>query len=135
MRISRSLLIAIPLIFAAAGYAYWTTYQGQKYQSHLGGDLRERLGFTHGSPYVIAGEEKIEVFTVYPEADGFLYAAGFRSGDIVTSESITGFYRLLYQNAGKPVSVVVVPGGDGPPISLRKKRKFEFTLPDDASRN
>lgn len=94
-----------------------------------GPELRSEFGFVSGSPYVRAGEKEVEVFTIHPVKGGYLDKVGFRDGDIVTSDSITGFYKLLYNSRGETVSVQVVKGGDGAPIDQREIKTLTFTIP------
>jgi len=115
------------VVFAA--WAWWISNQAEIYQGEYGPELRREFGFSTGSPYIRAGEEKIEVFTIHPEKGGFMGKAGFRDGDIVISESFTGFYKLLYNSRGSAVSVKVVKGGDGPPLDQRQTRTLTFIVP------
>ena len=108
----------------------WIASQAELYQRELGTQLREEFRFSHGSPYIQSGRERIEVFTIYPEPNGFMHDAGFNNGDIIISESITGFYKLLYKSKGKKVSVDVVGGGDGPPLVDRDIKTLTFRVPD-----
>lgn len=111
-------------------YIKWTANQAKLYQTEYGQLLREELGFTHGSPYVMAGEKKIEVFTIYPKKEKLLHAYVFREGDILISESITGFYKLLFHSKGNKDSIDVVDAGDGLPIKERDMRTLTFKVPE-----
>lgn len=108
---------------------WWITSQAQLYQSEYGPGLRREFHFNHGSPYIVVEGERKEVFTIYPKLGGLLYEAGFRDGDIIVSESITGFYKLLYHSRGRQASVDVVDGGDGPPLEERELRVITFNIP------
>jgi len=116
------------LIITSGAFAWimWIQAEAAKYQTDLGPQIRSAYGFSHGSPYIKTGDYRVEVFTVYPDAGGILERAGFRNGDIVVSENITGFYKLLYQSKAKEVTVTVVDGGDGPPVEQRKTRVVSF---------
>ena len=125
-------LIGVITIIIAGSFsvwAWWTSSQAHLYQSKYGPELRNEFGFASGSPYVRAGEKEIEVFTIHPAKGGFLDKVGFMDGDIVTSESITRFYKLLYNSRGRTISIQVVKGGDGPSIDLRETRTLKFTIP------
>ena len=119
----------IVIVGSLSAWVWWTVSQALLYQSEYGPELNSELGFIHGSPYVYAGGKTVEVFTIYPIKGGFLDKVGFREGDIITSESITGFYKLLYHSRGKSISVRMVNGGDGPPISKREIKSLTFTVP------
>ena len=108
----------------------WITSQAALYQTELGSQLREEFGFSHGSPYIQSGTDKVEVFTIYPKPNSFMHDVGFSKGDIIVSESITGFYKLLYKSKGKKVSVNTVSGGDGPPLVDREVKTLTFHIPN-----
>lgn len=108
----------------------WIANQAAFYQTEIGPQLREEFGFNHGSPYIQAGTDKVEVFTIYPKQNGFMHNVGFNEGDIIVSESITGFYKLLYQSKGKKVSVNTLMGGDGPPLDNREVKTLTFHVPN-----
>lgn len=122
-------------IFSLAGIVllliviWWITSQAELYQSKYGPELRREFQFNHGSPYIDVEGERKEVFTIYPKSGSLLYKAGFRDGDIIVSESITGFYKLLYHSRGKQVSVDVVDGGDGQPVEERELRVITINIP------
>ncbi len=130
MKLGRSIgifiLAAIVLLLILI---WWITSQAQLYQSNYGPGLRSEFQFSNGSPYINAGGERKEVFTIYPKPGGLLHNAGFRDGDIIVSESITGFYKLLYHSRGKQVTVEVVDGGDGQPLEERELRLITFEIP------
>jgi hypothetical protein len=69
--------------------------QARHYQDDIGSALERQLGFSHGSPHLVIGEESIEFFTLHPEPGGAFATAGVRERDSVLSHSITGFYRAL----------------------------------------
>jgi len=124
--------IGLVMIIIAGSFSFWvwwTVSQAQIYQSKYGPEIRSEFGFTHGSPYVSAGRKEIEVLTIHPAKGGYMDKVGFRDGDIVTSESITGLYKLLHNSRGETVSVQVAKGGDGLPINQRETRTLTFTIP------
>jgi hypothetical protein len=93
--------------------------------------LKRDLGFDYRSPYFRIGGRLREVMTlegIVP--DGVLARAGIREGDIPLDESsIIGLFRMLESARGSNVAISVVPGGDGPPLEQRPKRKVEFFVP------
>lgn len=107
----------------------WGLYQAHLYQGVYAPELEKELGFTTGSPWVKAGDEKVEVFVIQPVAGGYMGKIGFQDGDIITSHSITEFYKMLYTQRGELVSVDLVDGGDGRPIEERKARTLRFHIP------
>ena len=126
--ISLSVVIGLSVL-TISSFIAWTAYQGHLYQSVYGPELEAELGFTIDSPWVQAGEEKIEVSTIHPEPDGYMDKIGFRDGSIITNHSTTEFYKLLYMQRGRTVSVDVVEGGDGVPIEARKVKTIRFLVP------
>jgi len=96
-----------------------------------GPQVREnsRLAFHHGSPYIRAGGELVEVFTLYPKPESPLALAGVWAGDIVVSHTIREFYKLLHGGRGTSISITVVDGGDGPPLAERTARTVEVQVP------
>ena len=122
-------LVAIIIAGSFLIWAWWTSSQAHLYQSEYGYEIRREFGFTHGSPYVSTGKKEIEVLTIHPVKGGYLDKVGFRDADIVTSESITGFYKLLHKSRGRTISVQVVNGGDGAPIDQRETRTLTFEIP------
>lgn len=107
----------------------WGLYQAHLYQGVYAPELEKDLGFTTGSPRVKAGGENVEVFVIQPVAGGYMGKIGFQDGDIITSHSITEFYKMLYTQRGELVSVDLVDGGDGRPIEERKLRTLRFHIP------
>src|SRR5205807_8053739 len=100
------------------------------YQEHLGTSLERELGFRHGSPYVRCGGSARAVFTIEAiTPGGRCDQAGFRDGDIIRGQSITGFYKLLHRSGGKEVTVRVVAGGDGLPLCERPERRITLAVP------
>ncbi len=127
--------VGLAMILIAGSFSFWvwwTVNQAQLYQSKHGPEIRSEFGFAHGSPYVHAGKKEIEVLTIHPVKGGYLDKVGFRDGDIVTSESITGLYKLLHNSRGETISVQVVKGGDGAPIDQRETRTLTFEIPKKA---
>ncbi len=107
----------------------WGLYQAHLYQGVYAPELEKDLGFTTGSPWVKAGGENVEVFVIQPVAGGYMGKIGFQDGDIITSHSITEFYKMLYTQRGELVSVDLVDGGDGRLIEERKIRTLRFHIP------
>jgi hypothetical protein len=107
----------------------WGLYQAHLYQGVYAPEIEKDLGFTTGSPWVKAGGENVEVFVIQPVAGGYMGKIGFQDGDIITSHSITEFYKMLYTQRGELVSVDLVDGGDGRPIEERKIRTLRFHIP------
>lgn len=107
----------------------WGLYQAHLYQGVHAPEIEKDLGFTTGSPWVKAGDENVEVFVIQPLAGGYMGKIGFQDGDIITSHSITEFYKMLYTQRGELVSVDLVDGGDGRLIEERKIRTLRFHIP------
>lgn len=107
----------------------WGVYQAHLYQSVYGPELEKELGFTTGSPWVQAGDRKVEVSTIHPVSGGYMGKIGFQDGDIIISHSFTEFYKMLYTQRGELVSVDLVDGGDGRPIEQREIRTLRFHIP------
>lgn len=116
-------------VLTVGSFIAWTAYQGHLYQSVHGPELEKELGFTIDSPWVKAGEETVEVSTIHPVPDGYMDKIGFRDDVILTNHSTTEFYKLLYTQRGRTVSVDVVDGGDGAPIEARKVKTIRFLVP------
>jgi len=97
----------------------------------LGPQVREdsRLAFHHGSPYIRAGGELVEVFTLYPKPESPLASAGVRAGDIVVSHTIQEFYKLLHEGRGASISITIVDGGNGRPLAERTARTVVVQVP------
>lgn len=125
-----SLGVVIGLLALTIGsFIAWSAYQGHLYQSVYGPELEAELGFTIDSPWVQAGDAKVEVSTIHPEPNGYMDKIGFRDGSIITNHSATEFYKLLYTQRGRTVSVDMVDGGDGVSIEARKVKTIRFLVP------
>ncbi len=117
------------LALGLGAFVGWGLYQAHLYQGVYAPEIEKDLGFTTGSPWVKAGGENVEVFVIQPVAGGYMGKIGFQDGDIITSHSITEFYKMLYTQRGELVSVDLVDGGDGRPIEERKIRTLRFHIP------
>jgi len=99
-------------------------------------NLRRDLGFDHGSPFVLLGTERKEVFTLHPTTPASLLArAGVSSGDIVVDDfghSIPRFYSELENARGRVYRFRVATGGDGPPLRERLHKIIEVRVPNYA---
>lgn len=107
----------------------WGVYQAHLYQDVYGPALEAELGFTTDTPSFQVGERKIEVSVIHPVQGGYMDKIGFRDGDVITSHTLTEFYKLLYWMQGESVSVDVVDGGNGAPLEERKVRTRRFLIP------
>jgi hypothetical protein len=126
--IIRSLVyITFGLVIVFLIFGWWTAKQAHHYQTELGPELRQLYGFSTGTPIVKAGDEYIEVLTIYPEKGGVIEKAGFKNGDIILSTTLTGFYQALHQKS-YPISYNVVNGGDG--IAMAKRTRRTVTISD-----
>ena len=122
--------VAAALLFATGlGFGIYTAGQARYYQRVIGSVLERDLGFRHGSPYFIFGDDSIEVFTLQPQPGGVMSAAGVRDSDIVLDHSITGFYRTLHKHRGFRMAFRVTDGGDGVPIAKRPIRTITLQIP------
>lgn len=126
-------LVILTALTVVVGIGLWFGWQVReffRYQSDLAPQIQREFEFRHGSPYVNAGGSVREVFTIHPIDGGYLYQLGFREGDIVISESVTGFYKSLhkFKENERPVSVTVVDGGDGSALDKRNKRVLTFRV-------
>ncbi len=59
---------------------------------------------------------------------GCLNARDF-AGDIILGPSISGLYKLLHRGRGSEVRLVVVDGGEGPPLNQRPRRELAVRVP------
>jgi hypothetical protein len=123
-----SILVGV-LVLGLGTMIGWGLYQAHLYQGVYAPEIEKDLGFTTGSPWVKAGGENVEVFVIQPVAGGYMGKIGFQDGDIITSHSITEFYKMLYTQRGELVSVDLVDGGGGRPIEDRKVRTLRFHIP------
>lgn len=117
------------LVIGLGAFVGWGVYQTHMYQSVYGLELETELGFTTDSPSVQAGDTKVEVSTIHPVSGGYMGKIGFKDGDIITSHSLTQFYKMLHTKRGELVSVDLVDGGNGRPIEERKARTLRFHIP------
>jgi hypothetical protein len=97
-------------------------------------DLQRDLGFRHGTPYYIingTGTEVLDVSVVQPS--GVFAKAGFKARDIFldlrSRNSIHELYALLEESRGKTITVRVVPGGNGLPLTQRPIRSITLKVP------
>ena len=130
MKLLKILAIGAAILFAALiTFGIYTAQQAHHYQSVVGSVLDRDLGFRHGSPYFIFGDDSFEVFTLHPQPGGVMSAAGVRDSDIVLGHSITGFYRALHEHRGSTITFRVTDGGDGIPIAQRPIRAVTLQIP------
>ncbi len=122
LKFSPLFIAVVFLILLSGGWVLWVEDQARTYQTELGPEIERQFGFVHGTPYISAGENRIEVLTVHPVPGGRLARAGFMAGDIVISENISSFYKLLHESGDTAISIDVVNGGDGAPIQQRSIR-------------
>jgi hypothetical protein len=130
MKLLKILAISAAILFAALiAFALYTAQQAHHYQSVIGSVLDRDLGFRHGSPYFIFGDDSFEVFTLHPQPGGVISAAGVRDNDIVLDHSFTGFYRALHEHRGSAITFRVTDGGNGTPIAQRPIRTVTLQIP------
>ena len=123
--LSGMMRLAYVTIIVVLCYGWWVSRQAQHFQTELGPELRERYGFSTGTPYISAGDQNIEVLSVHPTPGGVFDAAGFQNGDIILSTTLTEFYALLAESKGDVV-FHVVDGGDGESIEKRDVRTLKI---------
>lgn len=71
-------------------------------------DLRNDLGFIHGTPY-IDGAEVLVIDEVF--FGGVFEASGLKSGDVIKGGfSVIEFYSMLEENRGKSVQLEIERG-------------------------
>jgi len=130
MKRLKLLVIGAAVLFAALiAFGIYTAQQARYYQSVIGSVLDHDLGFRHGSPYFIFGDDSSEVFTLHPQPGSLMSAARVRDSDIVLDHSITGFYRTLHERRGSTIAFRVTDGGDGVPIAQRPVRTITLQIP------
>jgi len=122
--------IITAIIIAGLSYGFWKTKQSQYLQGEVAPKYKELLGFTYGTPYVKAGSDRVEVFTLYPESGGALEHQGVRDGDIVLEMRINDLFKALDSNRGGQISIQVVNGNDGSPIKERPIRNIMIPVPE-----
>lgn len=94
--------------------------------------LQEALGFTHTTPYVRAGTERVEVLAVQSiDPEGIFARSGVHAGDIILwqGHDVRQFYETLKRHRGKQIEITVVPGGDGPSLRIRPTRTVLLAVP------
>jgi hypothetical protein len=127
-------VIACPLVLFSMGLFVWIPAVACYWQLYRGIPLEKDLGFSHGSPYVKIENSQwgTEVMTLERiDPSGIFAQAGIKEGDIPLDDlSITEFYRMLERSRGKEVTIMVVPGGDGPALNERLVRTVTFKVPD-----
>ena len=121
----------------AAALVLWVIGQAVYWQVIIGSPMEKELGFTHGSPYVRAGDHNIEVLTFeHVTPSGIVGRAGIQNGYIPislageTHLSISKFYRLLEAARGQTVEIKVVSGGDGDILASRPAQTVTLEIPD-----
>ncbi len=123
----RSVLVVAAVAAVGSFAAVWLFVKhvveaAEYYQGTLGPAIEAKYGFTHGSPYVLAGNFSQEVFTLRPTSGGVLAQHGVVYDDIVLGYSITELYRDLYECRNSPITITLVVGDDGPPLEARARR-------------
>lgn len=93
--------------------------------------VEDRIGARIHGPYVTLGNRDREVMVFSSVVPGGAAAtAGVMNDDIVAERiSFGDLCRRLTAPRGTSVTVVVVPGGNGPPIEQRPHRRVSITLP------
>lgn len=117
------------LVLALGGLLGWGIYQSHLYRNVHGPALEAELGFKIETLSVKAGDSRIDVAVIHPVVDGYMSKMGFRDGDIITSHTLTEFYKMLYTRRGETVSTDVAEGGDGRPVEERKQRTLRYHIP------
>ncbi len=77
-------------------------------QVELYSKLESKFGFTTKIVTTNLDNNQTKAVAIHPAADGLLYQAGFREGDVLTSYSRLKFYGLLQEKKGSSVFVEVV---------------------------
>jgi hypothetical protein len=101
-------------------------------QAIVGPKVEQRFGFELGSPYVMAGGREEEVPVIERVDSGGAFArAGLAEGDILVNHISKGllYLSLSLAGTGDTRRVTVVPGGDGPRIGRRPKRRLTVVAP------
>ena len=122
--------IITAIIIAGLSYGFWVTKQSRHWQGEIAPIYMELLGFTYGTPYVKAGLERIEVFTLHPDSGGVLEHQGVRDGDIVLDMRINDLFKALDSNRGGQINIRVTKGGDGIQIEERPVRNIIIPVPE-----
>lgn len=122
-------VVGVAAVLGLGTFIGWGVYQDHLYQVTYRPEIESDLGFTTNFISVQAGAEKVDVLTIHPVHDGYMDKIGFRDGDIITSHTATLFYKMLYTQRERTVSVNVVDGGSGLPLKDRKVRTLQFLDP------
>jgi hypothetical protein len=95
--------------------------------------VERRYGFELGSPYVKVGPDEEEEVRVFERVDsgGAFARAGVTEGDILGGMLSKGLLYLYLSllSPGDSTRVTILPGGDGPPIRKRPKRRVTVVAP------
>lgn len=127
------------LLIGAIGVAFvlWIFGQAMYWQVMVGTPIKNELGFTHGSPYVRAGDRTIEVLTFEQVSpSGIVGRAGIQNRSIPVSVAgktrlgCTTLYRILEASRGQTIEIKVVPGGDGEDIAFRPVQSILVEMPE-----
>jgi hypothetical protein len=119
-----AVLFAVWLIYAICASWYW--------QIRIGERMERELEFRIGTPVIQEDgttwpREVVSIESL--RRDGVLGQAGLREGDIICGLSVGDVFKMLHRGRGGQVTLQVVNGGDGPPISLRQVRPITFKVP------
>jgi hypothetical protein len=121
------------VMLIAGGIVLWffiTFFWEMGTQAVLLPSVERRIGAEIRSPELKLGGEGHEVMAFENVGPGACARAGIMEGDIIVSHRTIGqLCRLLRGPKGTQVTVEVAPGGDGPPLAERVKRKVTITLP------
>ena len=96
--------------------------------------IQQEVGVEIATPVIRAEGEPIEVITAARVQPGGIAArAGLREGEVIVhpdgKRSLTSMFRWLDHHRGYPITLTVMPGGDGPSLAVRPHRTVTFTLP------
>lgn len=123
-----AVVVVVLFLFA---YGLWIFVDEMRTQATLGPEAEARIAAKITGSYVRLDGKLTEVMTILSiERHGAAAKAGFREDDIIVDDLTIGdVYRKLSGRSGASVTFHVVPGGDGPPLSHRKRRKVVLILP------
>jgi hypothetical protein len=101
--------------------------------------IERELGFKIGTPMLRADGSYVEVIAAYEiQPGGIASRAGIREWEVIIhptgKRSTSSMFRWLDNNRGYPVSLTVLPGGDGPALTTRPRRTVTFVLPQRVPR-